>query len=59
MDFIFRSMFFQFLGVQNIWFKDWEAFRTLVESLVQMTTFISRIFFKLAKLQFKVPMSAE
>ena len=25
-------------------FKDREAFRTLVESLVQMTTFISRIF---------------
>ena len=26
--------------------KDKEAFRTLVESLVQMTTFISRIFLK-------------
>ena len=43
----------------TIFTKDREAFRTLVESVVQMTTFISRIFFKLAKLQFKVPMSAE
>ena len=32
--------------------KDREAFRTLVESLVQMTTFISRIFLKLVELQF-------
>ena len=39
--------------------KDREAFRTLVESLVQMTTFISRIFLKLVELQFKVPISAE
>ena len=39
--------------------KDREAFRTLVESLVQMTTFISRIFLKLVDLQFKVPISAE
>ena len=39
--------------------KDREAFRTLVVSLVQMTTFISRIFFKLVELQFKVPISAE
>ena len=31
--------------------KDREAFRTLVESLVQMTTFISRIFLKLVELQ--------
>ena len=29
------------------WYKDREAFRTLVESLVQMTTFISRIFLKI------------
>ena len=35
--------------------KHKEAFRTLVESLVQMTTFISRIFLKLVELQFKVP----
>ena len=27
--------------------KDTEAFRTLVESLEQMTTFISRIFFEI------------
>ena len=27
----------------------------LIESLVQMTTFISRIFLKLVELQFKVP----
>ena len=40
-------------------FKNREAFRTLVESLVQMTTFISRIFLKLVELQFKVPISAE
>jgi hypothetical protein len=39
--------------------KDREAFRTLVESLVQMTTFISRIFLKLVELQFKVLISAE
>ena len=39
--------------------KDREAFRNLVESLVQMTTFISRIFLKLVELQFKVPISAE
>ena len=39
--------------------KDREAFRTLVKSLVQMTTFISRIFLKLVELQFKVPISAE
>ena len=35
--------------------KDIEAFRTLVESLVQMTTFISRIFLKSVEVQFKVP----
>ena len=34
--------------------KDREAFRTLVESLVQMTTFISRFFLLLVELQFKV-----
>ena len=34
-----------------------EAFRTLVESLVQMTTSISRIFLKLVELQFKVPIA--
>ena len=34
--------------------KDIEAFRTLVESLVQMTTFISRIFLKSVELQFEV-----
>ena len=39
--------------------KDREAFRTLVESLVQMTTFISRIFLKSVELQFKVSISAE
>ena len=39
--------------------KDREVFRTLVESVVQMTTFISRIFLKLVELQFKVPISAE
>ena len=39
--------------------KDREAFRTLVESLVQMTTFISRIFLQLVELEFKVPISAE
>ena len=39
--------------------KDREAYRTLVESLVQMTTFISRIFLKLVELQFKVPISVE
>ena len=39
--------------------KDREAFRTLVESVVQMTTFISQIFLKLVELQFKVPISAE
>ena len=40
--------------------KDREAFMTtLVESLAQMTTFISRNFFKLVELQFKVPISAE
>ena len=39
--------------------KDREAFRTLVESLIQMTTSISRIFLKLVELQFKVPISAE
>ena len=37
--------------------KDREALRTLVESLVQMTTFISRIFLKLVELQFKVPIA--
>ena len=37
--------------------KDREAFRTLVESLVQMTTFIPRIFLKLVELQFKVPIA--
>ena len=42
-----------------IWNKDREAFRTLVVSLVQMTSFISRIFLKLVELQFKVPVSAE
>ena len=39
--------------------KDREAFRTLVESLVQMTTFISRIFLRLVEFQFKVLISAE
>ena len=39
--------------------KDREAFKTLFESLVQMTTFISQIFLKLVELQFKVPISAE
>mgnify|MGYP007086940506 FL=1 len=34
--------------------KDGEAFRTLVESLIQMTTFISRIFLKSVELQFEV-----
>ena len=34
--------------------KDIEAFRTLVESLIQMTTFISRIFLKSVELQFEV-----
>ena len=35
--------------------KDREAFKTLVESLVQMTTFISRIFLKSVEVKFKVP----
>ena len=39
----------------NVKGKDREALRTLVESLIQMTTFISRIFLKLVELQFKVP----
>ena len=39
--------------------KDREAFRTLVESVVQINTFISRIFLKLVELQFKVPISVE
>ena len=37
--------------IMNIEGKDREAFRTLVESLVQMTTFISRILLKLVELQ--------
>ena len=37
---------------QAIQGKDREAFRTLVESLVQMTTFISQIFMKLVELKF-------
>ena len=37
--------------------KDIEAFRTLVESLIQMTTFISRIFLKSVEVQFKVPIA--
>ena len=34
--------------------KDIEAFRTLVESLIQMTTFISRVLLKSVELQFEV-----
>ena len=45
--------------VKFVFYKDREDFRTLGESLVQMTTFISRIFFKLVELQFQVPISAE
>ena len=53
-----RSVFVNFCPVL-VEFKDREAFRTLVESLVQMTPFISQIFLKLVELQFKVPISAE
>ena len=49
-----RSVFVNFCPVL-VEFKDIEVFRTLVESLVQMTTFISRIFLKLVEMQFKVP----
>ena len=42
---------FLYLATNHIESKDREDFRTLVESLVQMTTFISRIFLKLVELQ--------
>ena len=48
-----RSVFVNFCPVL-VEFKDRKSFRTLVESLVQMTTFISQIFLKLIELQIKV-----